>query len=281
MTKLVALPGAELSTTDLEALIVVERTLSPGQLLFRRLLLLVLALTLWEVTVRLGLVKEFAVSRPSLIAEWFVSNAGKPALWNHFFVTLREAVAGLLLGVAGGTSGALWLARSDGSYQVLRPYIMALYSIPRIALAPLFILWFGLGDASKIALAASLVVFVVFFNTYSGVMAVDRRLVEALLTMGATQRFIYRHLVLPSTLPYVFSAIRISVGLALVAVIAGEFLGGSQGLGYVVLRSANLFYMSETMGVVGILGVLGLLAETGMSAAERRLFVWRPRSRTA
>lgn len=241
-----------------------------------RVAFLLALLAAWEAVVRFGLVREFVAGRPLSVGKWYVENLGTRRLWHHFFITLRETAWGLGLGIAVGVVGAIILARFRGLYLVMRPFITAAFAVPRISLAPLLILWFGVGEASKVALAFLIVVFIIFFNAFAGITSVDERIVAAMRTMGASSRFIYRHAILPHSLQHIYTGIRISTGLALVVVIAGEFIAGSGGLGYLIVRSANLFFINEVMALILMLGVLGLLVELLLAASEKRLFKWKP-----
>ncbi len=161
-----------------------------------RLLVLGLIIGLWEGVCRTGLASEFWVSRPFLIAArlWDTARAG--TVWFHMGVTVIETVSGFILGALAGIIAGFALARWRRAHVALEPYLMGVYSLPRVALAPLFIMWFGIGIPSKIMLAISIVFFILLINTYVGVQNVDRDLVNSVKTMGATPRFITRRVVL-------------------------------------------------------------------------------------
>jgi NitT/TauT family transport system permease protein len=153
--------------------------------------------------------------------------------------------------------------------------LMGLYSLPRVALAPLFIMWFGIGIPSKIMLAISIVFFILLINTYVGVQNVDRDLVNAVKTMGAPPRFVTRHVVLPSCIPWIFSGLRISMALALTASVVGEMLAAQYGLGFMLARASGTF---DTTGIFMVLFVLALLAigtYNLMARLEKRLLHWQ------
>lgn len=259
-----------------------ERKSGPGgvKLFLLRLSFVAAMLLAWELVVRFGLMREFVVGRPQSVAQWYVDNIGTRRLWHHFFITVRETAWGLGLGISVGVVAAVLLARFQSAYVVLRPFITAAFAVPRLSLAPLLILWFGVGEASKVALAFTIVVFIVFFNAYAGITSIDDRIVAAMRTMGASSRFIYRHAILPHSLQHIYTGIRISTGLALVVVIAGEFIAGSGGLGYLIVRSANLFFINEVIALILMLGVLGLAVELLLAATEKRLFKWKTRVET-
>ena len=271
---------APAATDDLPHEAAPPKRMGRAALIGWRLLFVVALLGFWEASVQLGWVREFVVGRPGSVAGWYVENLGTRRLWHHFFITVRETAWGLGLGIVVGVAGAILLARFRGLYLVLRPFITAAFAVPRISLAPLLILWFGVGEASKVVLAFLIVVFIIFFNAYAGITSVDERIVAAMRTMGASSRFIYRHAILPHSLQHIYTGIRISTGLGLVVVIAGEFIAGSGGLGYLIVRSANLFFINEVIALILMLGVLGLGVELLLAASEKRLFKWKSQSDT-
>jgi NitT/TauT family transport system permease protein len=240
-----------------------------------RLFVLALIVLLWEGVCRVGLASEFWVSRPFLIIDRLWEAARSSVLWFHMGVTVIETVSGFLLGALAGTLAGFGLARWRRAHVALEPYLMGVYSLPRVALAPLFIMWFGIGIPSKIMLAISIVFFILLINTYVGVQNVDRDLVNAVKTMGAPPRFVTRHVVLPSCIPWIFSGLRISMALALTASVVGEMLAAQYGLGFMLARASGTF---DTTGIFMVLIVLALLAigtYNLMARLEKRLLHWQ------
>ena len=240
-----------------------------------RLLVLALIVLVWEGLCRIGWASEFWVSRPFLIVERLWEAVPSTALWFHTGVTVIETVSGFLLGALAGTIAGFALARWRRAHVALEPYLMGIYSLPRVALAPLFIMWFGIGIPSKIMLAISIVFFILLINTYVGVQNVDRDLVNAVKTMGAAPRFVTRHVVLPSCIPWIFSGLRISMALALTASVVGEMLAAQYGLGFMLARASGTF---DTTGIFMVLIVLALLAigtYNLMARLEKRLLHWQ------
>src|SRR5262249_8327683 len=148
---------------------------------------------------------------------------------------------GFVLGSLAGIVIGFLLARWEWLYEATEPYIMALYSMPRVALAPLFVVWFGIGLASKVALAVSIVFFVMLINTYTGVINVDRTLVNSVRTMGGGEWFLTRKVLLPSTVPWILSGLRISIGFALIGAVVGEMIIAERGLGRLIAYRSGLF----------------------------------------
>lgn len=240
-----------------------------------RLFVLALIVLLWEGVCRVGLASEFWVSRPFLIIDRLWGAARSSVLWFHMGVTVIETVSGFLLGALGGILAGFGLARWRRAHVALEPYLMGVYSLPRVALAPLFIMWFGIGIPSKIMLAISIVFFILLINTYVGVQNVDRDLVNAVKTMGAPPRFVTWHVVLPSCIPWIFSGLRISMALALTASVVGEMLAAQYGLGFMLARASGTF---DTTGIFMVLIVLALLAigtYNLMARLEKRLLHWQ------
>ena len=236
---------------------------------------LVLIVLIWEGLCRVGLASEFWVSRPFLIAARLRDAALSSSLWFHMGVTVTETVFGFLFGAMAGILAGFALARWRRAHVALDPYLMGLYALPRVALAPLFIMWFGIGIPSKIMLAISIVFFILLINTYVGVQNVDQDLVNAVKTMGAPPRFVTRRVVLPSCVPWIFSGLRISMALALTASVVGEMLAAQYGLGFMLARASGTF---DTTGIFMVLIVLALLAVGTynlMSRLEKRLLHWR------
>ena len=152
-------------------------------------------------------------------------------------MTLGESILGLAIGAVAGVTTGFVLARSPLAARILEPYITMLNAIPRVVLAPLFLLWFGLGIWSKVALAVTLVFFVMFFNTYQGVRSADRVILNNVRMLGATERQLVRHVLIPTALTWIFSSLQTSLGFAMVGAVVGEYLGATRGLGYVIAQA--------------------------------------------
>jgi NitT/TauT family transport system permease protein len=169
------------------------------------------------------------------------------------------------------------VAAAESTHRVLRPFLVAFYAIPKIALAPLIVMWFGLATLPKVILAAAFVFFVVFMTTVAGVHEVNPRLVDLFRVMGAGRRALLLRLVLPGTVPYLLTGLRLAVPEALIGAVVGEFISANRGLGYLVTSAAAQFNTAGTMAA--ILALLGIVVamDLGLGLAERRLARWRPR----
>src|SRR3984957_13025048 len=195
------------------------------QLWLRRLIMLTpgIALLLFWQWASGRLIKEIYVSKPTAVAERLYELFASGEIYPHLWTTGQELVFGYVIGVAGGVLGGYALGRSPRLARIFEPYVMAFYGVPKIALAPLFIIWFGIGMGSKIALASIMVFFLVFYNVYSGVRSVDRELVNLTLVMGANQRQLTYHVYFPAAAPYVMLGMRMAVPYSVIGVIVGEF----------------------------------------------------------
>ena len=231
-------------------------------------------LALWE-GVSGRLIKPFWISAPSAIWAQLMAWVDSGELWMHVEITLTETILGFVFGAISGIAVGLVLGLNKRLAAVLDPFIIAFYSLPKIALAPLFILWFGVGLLSKVVLATFVVFFLVFYNTYAGTLAVEQELVDVLRLMGATRWQIVRKVILPSVLLWIFTGMKISVPYALIGAVVGEMMASNKGLGYLIQASAGQY---DTSGVFAALFVLMLIA-TSLHAllkqSEKLMLRWK------
>jgi len=227
-------------------------------------------LIVWELAATF-FVDPFWIGDPSAIAVrlWNVFVEGD--MLTHTGVTLGHAVAGLLASLIVGVPIGILFAANRFVGATLEPYFLAFYSLPRVALAPLLILWFGIGSLSKIMMAFSMVVVVVILNTYEGVRSVDRDLLDMLRAMRASRAYTLRKVLLPSIVPWVFASMRVGIGLALVGAVIGELVGANRGLGwYVELAAGRIDIVGVFTGLV-VLAILGMSLNAIVKAIEGRL----------
>ena len=206
---------------------------------------------------------------------WFVVTGD---IYRHLAVTLIETLLAFGIGSVLGLLAGLWLALSPLASAILEPYVKALNAMPRIILAPIFSVWFGLGIASKVALGVTLVFFIVFFNVYQGVKEVSPVVLANARMLGANKKQLLRHVYLPSAMSWVFSSLHTSVGLAFVGAVVGEYLGSSQGVGYLILQAEGTFDMNTVMAGILVLTVFALVLDAGVGRVERKLMKWQPRA---
>ncbi len=234
----------------------------------------------WEAGARTGLADPFFFGQPSAIAAtiWRWSTRGTPQgpLWAHIAVTLEETVLAFLIGVLLGVVAGFALGRSRTLAAVFGPYVRMGNAIPRVILGSIFVIWLGLGMASKVALGVTLTFFVVFFNAFQGVREVDPNLVNNARVLGASPRQLSFDVMLPSALSWITSSLHTSFGFALVGAVVGEFIGANQGLGYLVAAAQGAFNANGVFAAMVILSFVALIADALVTRLEVRLTPWRP-----
>lgn len=247
-----------------------------------RVLVSVVFLGAWELASRTELIDPFFFGQPSDVViqiwVWATRGTAQGPLWQQILVTLEEAVLGFIIGVVFGIILGVALGRSQILADVFGPYIKAANSIPRVVLGSIFIIWFGLGLPSKVALAVVLVFFVVFFNAFQGVREVDRNLIANARILGASSRQLSTDVILPSALTWIIASLHTSFGFALVGAIVGEYLGALQGIGLMIATAQGTFNPNGVFAAMFILAVVALLAEALVTFIENRLIKWRPQS---
>jgi NitT/TauT family transport system permease protein len=206
--------------------------------------------------------------------QWFLSGD----IYEHLWVTLIETMLAFLIGTVFGVAIGLWLALAPTASAILDPYIKAINAMPRVILAPIFFVWFGLGIASKVALGVTLVFFIVFFNVYQGVREVSPVVLANARMLGASPRQLLRYVYVPSAMSWVFASLHNSVGLAFVGAVVGEYLGSAKGVGYLIHQAEGFFDMNTVVAGIVLLTAFALLLDWAVGLAERRLMVWQPRS---
>jgi NitT/TauT family transport system permease protein len=256
-----------------------------GKLILLQLLVGVMTIAVWEIgsSVPIGgsyLLPPFFFSTPtdvaSRIIKWFVEGT----VWRHLWITLYEAMMAFIIGSAAGVAIGFWFARQPIVAAVLDPYVKMINALPRVVLAPIFALWFGLGAASKIALGITLVFFIVFFNVYQGVREVSPTILANARMLGMNDRALMRHVYWPSALSWMFSSLHTSVGFAVVGAVVGEYLGSAAGLGYLIQQAEGVFDVAGVFAGMLVLAAFVLVIDGVVTMAERRLLVWRPAAET-
>lgn len=216
----------------------------------------------------------FAVPPNALFPEGL---PGRADIYLHLGVTLLETLLAFGIGTVLGLAVGLWLALAPTASAILDPYIKAANSMPRVILAPIFALWFGLGIWSKVALAVTLVFFIVFFNVYQGVREVSPVVLANARMLGASRKQLLRTVYLPSATSWVFSSLHTSVGLAFVGAVVGEYLGSARGVGYLILQAEGTFDVNTVFAGIVVLTAFALALDGWVGRIERRLMKWQPR----
>jgi NitT/TauT family transport system permease protein len=234
----------------------------------------------WELASRQHWVDPFFFGMPSGIvrrlATWATEGTALGPLWEQVFVTMQETVLGFVVGAAAGVVVGVLLGRNRLLADVLSPFIKAANSIPRVVLGALFAISLGLDLKSKVATAAILVFFVVFFNAFQGVREVDRNLVANARILGAGSRRLTTEVVIPSALSWIVASLHISFGLALVGAVVGELFGATEGVGELIYNAEHNFDANGVFAGMVLLAAVALVAEALITALENRLIRWRP-----
>jgi NitT/TauT family transport system permease protein len=237
-------------------------------------LILVAFLVLWDVFVRVSGLSELVLPRPLTVLSSLGDLVLSQDTWMHARITAFETIGGVLIALVCGVAvGAVlgkvrWLERS------MRPLIVASQVVPKVALIPLFVIWFGFGMTSKVIMAAMLAFFPIMLNVQLGVRSVEAGQRDVMQSLNASRRQTFTHLELKSTLPYVFAGMEVGIVLAIIGTIVGEYLGGSEGLGYLVVRTLNELNAPALFAVIVLLSVLGLLLYLVVSGLKRFVIPW-------
>ena len=247
-------------------------------LLLQRIILIGVILGAWELGSSLS-GNQFWVSQPSLIFVRIVELARSGELFRHLFATLIEAGLGLLLAAVVGIPLGIMLERFRHVAKLVDPIIMGLYGLPRVALAPLFILWVGIGLASKVLMSFSMVVFVFLMNVSEGVRSIDRDLLDLMSTMRASRTYVIRKVILPAIVPWILTAVRIGVGLSLIGAVVAELVGSNRGLGWYIEKSGGQLDTTGVFSGLLILMAVAMFTNFLIVSAERRLLRWRGNNR--
>src|SRR5687768_12074812 len=251
------------------------------KLLTLQVLVAVVSIGLWHVltTIPVGdkpLLPPFFFSTPVDVAmrvhKWFYEGT----IWRHLWITLWEATLAFVVGAVAGVLVGFWFARQPLVAAVLDPYVKMINALPRIVLAPIFTLWFGLGIWSKVALGVTLVFFIVFFNVYQGVKEVSPTVLANARMLGMNERQLMRHVYWPSALSWMFSSLHTSVGFAVVGAVVGEYLGSAAGLGYIIQQAEGVFDVAGVFAGMLVLAAFVIAIDTLVTVIENRLLVWRP-----
>ncbi len=243
-------------------------------ILVMRVLVGIAFFSFWEMASG-RLIDKLFISSPSAVftrlGKWVMDGT----LVNHLSITLYATMWGFLIGAFVGFSLGLLFGRFRALAEVLDPYITALYSIPKIALAPLFIIWFGIGIESKIAVSASIVFFVVFLNTYAGVRDVNPLYIHAIRIMGGSQWNVLRAVIIPSATSWVITGLKVSVPYALVGTVIGEFMSANRGIGFIISQATGLFDTTSVFSGLIVLAIVGAIFNDGLARLEAWLLRWR------
>ena len=270
------------AASDLEPAAVRASRRRARRVLFWRLAILVGFLGSWQLASETGLIDEFFYSEPSDIVlrlyQWITEGTESGPLWYHLWVTMEAAIIGFATGVSAGIVVGVALGRNAMLSDIFSIYIKVINSIPRVVLAPIFVMLLGLGLASKVALAFVMVFFVVFANAFQGVREADRNLIANAQILGARGWQLTRSVAIPSAMSWIFASLHVSFGFAIVGAIVGEFVGSHYGIGLLINIAKGSFDAAGMYAAIVVIMVVALGAEQVMTLIERRLAKWRPAS---
>ena len=241
----------------------------------RRGAALLVLLAVWESLSRAGWLDPFYMPPPTAVGQVMFTLAAGGELWPHLGATATAALAGLLLGLAIGIALGFAAALLPVLAELLEPVMILLNAIPRVILAPLFVIWLGIGLASKLALATILVAVLIFFSVFNGIKEVDRRLVERVRTLGGGRRVLVREVYVPSVTAWVLGNFKVAVGFAFTGAVVGEFVASSRGLGYLLQFAQSTYNAALTIALIVIIMTFVLVLFALAARLERRLLRWR------
>lgn len=250
------------------------------KVIFWRLAILAALLGAWEGAARSGLIDAFFYSYPSAIAvrlwELVTEGTDEASLWYHLWITIEESLIGFVTGSVFGILFGVALGRNKMASDVFSVYIKVLNAVPRVVLAPIFILLFGFGLWSKVALSFIMVFFVVFSNAFQGVREADRAMIANAQILGAKPWAVTTKVIIPSAMSWIFASLHISLSFAIVGAIVGEFIGARFGIGFIIQTARGVHDTAEMYAAIVIIVIVVLSAEYLMTLVENRLAKWRP-----
>ncbi|HEY3916543.1 MAG TPA: ABC transporter permease [Stellaceae bacterium] len=240
-----------------------------------RLTIIVVLLIAWQTAIEHSRLADFFLGSPVAIGQKLYDWIASGVIFRHLAITLLETLLSFAIGCSLALLLGLWLALNDTIAAIFDPFIKGLNSMPRLIMAPIFAVWFGLGIWSKVALGVTLVFFVVFFNVFQGIREVSPVLIANARMLGASRQQLVRRVYIPSALSWVFSSLHLSVGLAFVGAVIGEYLGSSAGVGYLILEAEGTFDIETVIAGVILLTAFALMLDFAISLIEASLLKWQ------
>jgi NitT/TauT family transport system permease protein len=248
--------------------------LNPRWAWLRQLTTFAVLLGIWEATGRAGLLNPLFMPTPGQIGSALVDLFADGRIWPHLEATFTAALGGLALGIAVGIVLGVIAALVPFVAELLEPVMTLLNAIPRVILAPLFVIWLGIGLASKVALSFILVSVLIFFTVFSGIRQVDRRLVERIITLGGDRWALVRHVYLPSVTAWILSNLKVAVGFAFTGACVGEFVAATRGLGYLLSFAQSTYNSALMFALIFLILVVVLVIFAAAGRLEKYLLRW-------
>lgn len=234
----------------------------------------VVVVLLWEFAVQPLGIDDYVLPRPTQIVSALATQLTGEQFWSHLWVTLQESLLGFVIGVVAAMVLGTLISQVRLADRTLMPYIVAFQTVPKVALAPLFVVWFGFGTASKIVMAAVISFFPMLVNVIEGLRSADADRIQMLTVFGAGRFQVFRMVRLPSALPFIFAGLDIGIVFAILGAVVGEFIGAKEGLGYLLLQANYNFDIASMFAVLVVLSVMGLVAHSLIRFAQRRFAFW-------
>lgn len=242
--------------------------------------LLVALVAIWHVYVQWSGISPFILPSPGSVWAEFVLLLQSPRTWPHIYATVYATLVGFFWAIVVGIGLGVVIARVRWLEQTLNPFIVATQVIPKVALVPLFIVWFGFGITSKVIVAAVLAFFPILTNTVLGVKSIDEGHRDVMTSLNASRWQVFRRLELPSALPYILTGLEVGIVLAIIGAIVGEYLGGNQGLGHMLIARMNAFETDEMFAVLAYMSILGFVFYFTIGALRKLLIPWHASAKT-
>ena len=247
----------------------------------RKFLVFTSLIIFWEFASRIGWINPFYMPSPWQVVKVIIELFQDGEIWKHLSATFFAAVVGIIGGLAIGIVLGFASALTPVIAELLEPIMIMLNAIPRVILAPLFVIWFGIGIESKIALSLILVVVLVFFAVYNGIRDVDHRLVERVQTLGGGKWILLREVYIPSVTAWIIGNLKVAVGFAFTGAVVGEFVGSSKGLGYLLQFAQSTYNAALTISLIILIMAFVMVLFSGAERIENHLLRWRPKKRTS
>ena len=247
-----------------------------ASLLVMQIVLFLSIIAVWQAVSMFDLLPPYILGQPIGVAAQLYDWLSSTKIYTHIGITLLETVLAFVIGLTLGIGAGLLLGLNHGLAQLADPYLKALNAMPRVVLVPIFIVWFGLGIWSKVALGVTLVFFIVFFNVFQGVRDVNPVVLANARMLGASRKHLLTRVYLPSATGWVFSSLHASVGMAFAGAVMGEYMGSARGLGYLILQAESVFDINAVFAGMVLLTIFAVLLDWVVSTIESRLVKWRP-----
>jgi NitT/TauT family transport system permease protein len=234
----------------------------------------VVVVLFWQFAVGPLGVEEYILPVPTQIVDSLWQQLGDELFWGHLWVTTKEALLGFAIGVSAALVLGALISQIKLVESTLMPYIVAFQTVPKVALAPLFVVWFGFGQTSKVVMAAVISFFPMLVNVVEGLRAADAERIEMLTAFGANRMQVFRMVRLPSALPFIFAGLDIGIVFAILGAVVGEFIGAKEGLGYLLLQTNYNFDIAGMFAILVVLSLMGLLAHFAIRLTQRKVAFW-------